>query len=254
MTRAGRALIGTAASAALLLSPAVAAADDGTDLSARQLAEQAQDHLLAARSVHLKLTDRSKGVNTSRTRPASMDLSLDRDGNCAGTLRMGAKGGSVEIIKRGDEVWMKPDTAFWKAQAPGREGEAIAELFKNRYIHGSTRDTLLKGMAGTCDLNTFQQAIVTPGSPSGGPALTKGRETKLHGTKVIPLTGEEHGDKAVLYVTSDSPHLLVEATQKGHGTDTTLTVTDYDKPVPSGTPSPDESVDVGKLRDELQGV
>ncbi|WP_030597543.1 lipoprotein [Streptomyces fulvoviolaceus] len=249
---ARKALVCAAASAALLLSPGLATAGDADGLSARELVEQAQDNLLDAESVHLKLTDRSADASTSTTQPTSMDLSLDQDGNCVGSMEMGSDGGSVEIVKQGDEVWMKPDTAFWKAQVPGGEGDAVAELFKNRYIHGSTRDAMLKGMADTCDLTSFQQEVDTDSSDAG--KLRKGDETTVDGTKVVPLKGVSDGKQAVLYVTSDSPHRLVQATQKGDGTDMTLSFSDYGKPVPSKTPSADETVDVGKLQDELQSV
>ncbi|MDH6217418.1 hypothetical protein [Streptomyces pseudovenezuelae] len=249
------AAICTAASAVLLLppllSPALAAADDDSP-SAKELSEQAKDNLLKTDSVHLKLTDRGADAKGSRTQPTSMDLSLDRDGNCVGTMRMGSGGGTLELVKRGKEVWMKPDTAFWKAQVPGSQGDAVAELFKNRYIHGSTKDTMLKGLSDTCDLTAFQKEVDT-GSSTDAP-LTKGAETKIDGTKVIPLKGTRDGKQAVLYVTSAAPHRLVEATEKGGGTDMTLTFTDYGKPVPSATPAPDETVDIGKLQQELRNV
>ena len=249
-----------AASTTLLLAsvlapaPALAlsVADDGDDLSARELATQAKDNLLDADSVHLKLTDRSAGTRTSTNQPTSMDLALDRDGNCAGTMRMGGKGGSLEIVKQGAEVWLKPDTAFWKAQVPGPQGDAVAKLFKGRYIHGSTKDAMLKGMADTCDLNAFQKEVAS--DSSGGGTLTKGAETTVDDTKVIPLKGREDGKRSTLYVTSDSPHRLVQATQKGGGTDLTLAFSDYDKPVPSKTPSADDSVDVDKIQQELRNV
>ena len=250
---ARRVLIATAAGAALVLSsalaPGTAAADDP---SARELADQAKKNLLDAESVHLRLTDRSADTRTGKTQPASMDLSLDRDGNCAGTMRMGAGGGSVEIVKRGAEVWMKPDTVFWKAQVPGGEGDAVAELLKGRYIHGSTRDAMLKGMADTCDLTSFQKDVTADSSDTR--RLTKGAETKVDGMDVIPLKGTSEGRRVVLYVTSDTPHRLVRATQKGDGTDMTLSFSDYGRPVPSKTPSADESVDVNKLQDELQSA
>ncbi|MXM67263.1 hypothetical protein GR925_28485 [Streptomyces sp. HUCO-GS316] len=252
----GRTLTCAAASAALLLGSAAlapaAAADDGDDLTAQQLAQQAKDNLLKAKSVHLKLIDHSAGTATSKRQPTAMDLSLDQAGNCVGNLRMGANGGSVEIVKQGDEVWMKPDTAFWKSQVPGAQGGAVAELFKDRYIHGSTQDALLKGMADTCDLSSFQQDIAT--DTSSDKTLTKGEETTVDDTKVIPLNGTEDGKRAVLYVTSDSPHRVVRATQKGGGTDLALAFSDYDKPVPTQTPPADESVDVGKLQEELQSL
>ncbi|MDN3024508.1 hypothetical protein [Streptomyces sp. S.PB5] len=240
------------ATAVFLLSPVLVAAEDGDDLTAQQLADQAEDNLLGAKSVRLKLTDRSTGTAVGRTQPTSMDLALDREGNCVGSMRMGSGGGSVEIVKQGDEVWMKPDAAFWKAQVPGGQGEAVAELFKNRYIHGSTDDAMLKGMADTCDLSSFQKEV--EGDGSADTTLTKGEETNVDGTKVIPLRGTEDGKKSVLYVTSDSPHRLVKAVQRGDGTDMTLTFTDYDKPVPTATPSADDSVDVDKLQEELQSI
>ncbi|MFJ3665470.1 hypothetical protein ACIPSE_03340 [Streptomyces sp. NPDC090106] len=245
-----RSLAAVVASATLLLAPTAAYGDD--DLSARQLADEAKRNLLDADSVHLELTDDSTGASASTTQPASMDLTLDRDGNCVGSMEMGADGGSVEIVKQGDEVWMKPDTAFWKAQVPGAQGDAVAELFKNRYIHGSTDDAMLKGMADTCDLTAFQREAA--GDDSGKAALTKGAETTVDGTKVVPLTGEEDGKKAVLYITSDSPHRLVKATQQGDGTDLTLAFSRYDEPVPTATPSADETVDVSKLQQELQSI
>ncbi|KOG34058.1 lipoprotein [Streptomyces resistomycificus] len=250
---ASKAWVCAAAGAALLLSSAPAAAGDADDLSARELATQAKDHLLDVESVHLKLTDRGADARTSGTQPTSMDLSLDQAGDCVGTMRMGSDGGSVEIVKQGDEVWMKPDTAFWKAQVPGSEGDAVAKLFGNRYIHGSTDDAMLKGMADICDLTAFQKDVDTAG-PSGDTPLTKGEETTVDDTRVIPLKGSEDGMRTTLYVTSDAPHRLVSATQKGAGTDMTLAFTDYDKPVPTKTPPAEDSVEVGKLREELESV
>lgn len=243
----GKALI--CATAVLLLSPVLVAAAEADDPTARQLADQARDNLLDAESVHLRLTDRGTGATTGKTQPTAMDLALDQDGNCTGWMRMGSGGGSVEIVKRGDEVWMKPDRTFWKAQVPGSQGEAVADLFDDRYIHGSTDDAMLKGMADTCDLDSFQKDLA--GDESDRTELTKGEETTVDGTKVIPLSGTQDGKRAVLYVTSDSPHRLVKAIQRGAGTDLTLTFRDYGKPVPTATPSADDSVDVGKLQEEL---
>ncbi|MEU0003093.1 hypothetical protein ABZ079_01980 [Streptomyces sp. NPDC006314] len=267
---AGRSVLCAAAgiTAALLLSPAPATAAhadapavartdaaaavhaDDSGPSARALADEARANLLKARSVHLTFTDHH--TRGGRATPASMDLDLDRAGNCVGRLMMSAGGGSVELVKRGDQVWMKPDTTFWKAQVPGRQGETVAEVFKDRYIHGSTHDSALRGMAGTCDLTAFQQRAAA-GSAHGA-KLTKGKETTRDGTKVIPLKGMKDGKKTVMYVTSALPHQLVEATRKGAGTDQSLTFTDYDEPVPSATPAANDSVDVSRLLRELRNA
>ncbi|MFE1313611.1 hypothetical protein [Streptomyces sp. NPDC058755] len=242
----GRPLICAAASAALLLSPALvtaAAADDTGDPSARRLAREARDHLLHTQSLHMTWTDRTAAAKKGE--PASMDLSLDRDGNCVGTARMGAHGGSITIVKHGDEVWLKGDSTYWKTELPGSEGTAAAELLKDRYIHGSTHDRALKEWEDVCDLDAFQRKL-TPDSQHRKP-LTRGDRTTVEGIPVIPLTGEESGRRVTLYVTADSPHVLVEGTSKGDGTDLTMTFSDYGEPVPSATPSTKESVDVSQL-------
>jgi hypothetical protein len=241
-------LISAAVSATLLLAPAAAAADDP---SARQLADEARDNLRDAESVHLKLTDRGEDTAGSRTRPVSMDLALDREGNCAGTLKLARDGGTVEIVKRGEQVWMKPDTAFWKAQVPGGQGDEVAELFENRWIHGSTRDAMLKGMADTCDLDSLQDDIGSDDPPAG---LKRGDRTERDGTEVYPVSGKDEGKNITMYVTAGSPHRVVEIVQRGGGTDRSVTFDDYDEPVPTRTPPAKDSVDVDELQDELRTV
>ncbi|MCX5435053.1 MULTISPECIES: hypothetical protein [unclassified Streptomyces] len=227
-------------------------ADDGGDaskLSAQQLADDAKKELLDAKSLHVLLKNNSTGPADARS-PAVLDLALDQDGNCAGSLTMGtggAKGGTVQLIKRGDELWMKPDTTFWKTQVDGETGELAAQVFNGRYVHGSADDGMLRSLGDTCDLNAFQAQL--NGGPSSAPPekLTKGKESKVDGTDVVPVSGRNDGSEVVLFITSKNPHRLVRATEKTGDVNTTMTLTDYNRPVPSATPSKDESVDVSEL-------
>ncbi|MGW0881785.1 hypothetical protein [Streptomyces sp. NPDC002671] len=236
--------------AALLLTPAASVAAQTTDSgpSARDLEKEARANLVRADSVHLSLRDNSANVRGNRTEPTVVDLTLNRQGNCVGKVTMSGGGGSVELIKQGDQVWMKPDTAFYKAQLPGGQGGAVANLFRDRYIHGSTHDPLLRNMADSCDLTNFQKEVA--GHRLGSP--TKGSETTVNGTKAIAVSGTSMGKNVVMYVSSTTPHRLVEATRKGGGTDQTLTLDKYNAPVPSATPSARESVDISKLEQQLQ--
>ncbi|MFJ4715910.1 hypothetical protein [Streptomyces sp. NPDC088785] len=235
----------------LCATPAFADGGAASDLSARQLADDAKKELLDATSLHLTVANRSDTGRDVRT-PALFDLRLDRDGNCAGSLRMGvggADGGSVDLVKRGDQVWLKPDDTFWKTQVGGGSGTLAAQLFDGKYVHGTTDDEMLKSFADTCDLDAFRGRLDSGSAHSAQRKLSKGDATEVDGTGVVPLTGRDKGSTLTMYVTADAPHRLVKATEKGGGQNLTMTLADYDKPVPSATPSASESVDISKLDD-----
>ncbi|GAA2204156.1 hypothetical protein [Streptomyces bangladeshensis] len=240
---ARRSLIRAGVSALLVLSPAAvtaAAAEDGGDPDARELAREAERNLRDADSLRLVLTDRT--AMRSSDRLASMDLALDRRGDCVGTYRMGSDGGTFEIVKRGDEVWMKADWDYWKNQLPG-EGEEAADLVRDRYVHGTTDERAFEDFTGACDLMRLQKDLTLD-------ATSKGGRTTVDGKDVITLRGEEDGVPTTLYITADRPHVLVKSVQKGDGTDRTVRVSGYGEPVPSDTPAPRDSVDLSDLEKE----
>lgn len=240
----------TAAAVGLLFAPGLAgvsAAQTGGNPDPRRLAAQAQEGLRKATSVRIGYTDRSAAATSNNRLPASMSLALDRDGNCAGTLTMGGNGGTVEIIRRGSEVWAKSDETFWKAELPGRRGIDAATSLAGRYLHGSTSDKLLGGIAHTCDLEALQKTATVTAPPS----VTEGLARAMDRTRVVPLSFTVDGLKSTLYVTTDMPRRLYRATQTGQDTDLTLTFTDYDKPVPAAIPSANETVDIAKVTSQL---
>lgn len=236
----------TSAALGLLFSPGLggaASAQGGGNPDPQKLAAQAQQSLRMATSVRLAYSDRSAAVTSNSRLPASMNLSIDRKGNCVGAMTLGGHGGSVEIIKRGTAVWLKPDQTFWRAELPGERGVTASRQFKDRYIHGSTSDQLLSGIANTCDLGALQQAA-TVGAPS---SLKEGLATKLDHTRVVPLTFKVNGLTSTLYVTVAKPHRLFRAAQTGPDTNLSLTFTDYNKPVKAVAPPARQSVDISQV-------
>ncbi|MFJ2767431.1 hypothetical protein [Streptomyces sp. NPDC087300] len=251
------------------------------DLSAREISDKAKQELLDATSVHLSMkatgadatrgtdsdtesdadsdpdsdsgTDSDSDSDSDSDDPASMELTLDRDGNCVGSMKM-ANGAALDLVKRGDKVWMKPNAEFWRTQVPGGQGEAAAEIFKNRYVHGSTSDPMLREVTGICDLGKIQKDITDDADDTDDEAksLRKGGSAKVGDTPAITLTGKDDGKETTLYVATEGKPYLLKAVEKGDGDDTTTTFSGYGEPVPSKTPSPDESVDVSKLQDQLR--
>ncbi|MEU8585461.1 hypothetical protein AB0C59_00375 [Streptomyces sp. NPDC048664] len=230
----------------LLFSPAlggVSSAQGGGNPDPQKLAAQAQQSLRKATSVRLGYSDRSATAASNNRLPTSMNLAIDRKGNCTGSMTLGGHGGSVDIIKRGTAVWLKPDQTFWRAELPGERGVTASRQFKDRYIHGTTSDQMLSGIANTCDLASLQQAA-TVSAPS---SLKEGLATKLGTTRVVPLTFQVNGLTSTLYVTADKPHRLYRAAQTGPGTNLSLTFTDYNKPVKAVAPAAAQSVDISAV-------
>lgn len=190
---------------------AAAAASDGgegdlANKSAQQISDDALHQLIAAKSLRLR-------TQTSAD-PTKIDLTLDRAGNCTGSISKGELG-RVELVKRGNQVWMKPDAAFWTSQLPGKEGDDAAAKYKDTFLHGTTKNAFLRGLSAACDLKAFQKSAVAPGEPpSGAPSrppsptvtLVKGHPTTHEGTRVLPVIKKAEGAVQTLYVAIDGKH------------------------------------------------
>ncbi|WP_327299117.1 MULTISPECIES: hypothetical protein [unclassified Streptomyces] len=237
---------GAAAVVLTIAAGSSAVADGGTaSLPAQEIANKAHDALFGTSSLHISV----HGRFGSRGTPTSMELTLDRQANCRGSVSLGGQG-SVQIIKRGGKIWIKPDAAFWKNQVPG--GDAARAALNGRYLEGSSSNLPLQGLAQVCDLNSFLKSSTQSGT-SGGGHLTKGKVTKLHGIDVVPVSGVRGGHLETLYVATHGKPYPVQVAVKAQDRTTLATVgfSGFDKPVPSSTPSPDQAVDISRLRTQV---
>ena len=224
-----------------VLGAGTARADDPIDsLSARQIADRSSDALRGAHSMHLS----TRTASADGSAPTTLDLIVDRAGNCTGSLGLGGKQGSVRIVKRGDTVWVKPDAQFWKSR-DSRVGSALASILAGRYMKGSASDPRLSNLASACDLATFQK-VVSDNAKTDKGTLTKGRRTTLAGTPVVPLVRTWHGQKVTMYVAATGkPYpLRIDVTGGSPKADATVAFSAFDKPVPTTTPPPDETVGI----------
>lgn len=224
-----------------VLGAGTARADDPIDtLSARQIADRSSDALLGARSMHLS----TRSAPADGGAPTTLDLTVDRAGNCTGSVGLGGKQGSVQIVKRGDTVWVKPDADFWKSRDPS-VGSALAAILAGRYMKGSASDPRLSSLSNACDLDTFQKVVSYNATTDKG-TLTKGKKTTLAGAPVVPLVRTWHGQKLTMYVAATGkPYpLRIDVTGGSPKADATVGFSAFDKPVPTTTPPPDETVDI----------
>ncbi|GES31290.1 hypothetical protein AB0G60_13600 [Streptomyces angustmyceticus] len=235
---------------------AAAPASDGgegdlADKSAQQISDESLRQLLTAQSLRLR-------TETSAD-PTKLDLTLDRAGNCTGSVSKG-EFGRVDLVKRGEQVWMKPDAAFWKTQFPGRKGDDAAQRYKDTYLHGTTKNAFLRGVTAACDLKAFQKSATGSGKPSSGTPspsrsapLTKGRPTTEDGARVLPVVKKAHGAVQTLYVAIDGKHYPRKLTAEVDHETGTILLSDYDTPVSTKTPAPGETADISALEDLMKG-
>ncbi|RSS56123.1 hypothetical protein [Streptomyces sp. WAC06614] len=210
------------------------------DASAREIIDRGRQELHDARSVHMvaKVADPA-GTTT-------LDLRFDVEGNCTGSVALPRDAGRADIVKRGEEVWLKPDDAFLRSQAPGGSGDDAVALIDGRWIHGSAGNAVLREFRDLCDLSAFQRTYAS--RPAGGERVAKGRPAEVAGTPAITATSASGADRSTYYVaTEGEPRLLrVEGTQDGQRGSADFS--DYDVPVPAATPAASESVDLSTLR------
>ncbi|MFI2779630.1 hypothetical protein [Streptomyces sp. ALB3] len=220
---------------------AAQADDDIESLPAEQIADRSREALLAARSVHL----RAQGDLGEGRAPMTADLRVDRDGNCVGGVDLGEGKGSVEMVKRGDDVWLKPDADFWENQVP-IGGQTFEDILAGRYMKGSASDSRLRPVVEACDLDTFRELVSDNAGAAGGDH-TKGEVTRVDGVRTVPVTVSGHGRTVTAYVDTGGEHHPVRITVRGDGADAAVDLTGFDRPVPTATPPADETVDVSAV-------
>lgn len=231
-----------------VIGSGVANAQDIDTLTAQQIADRARDALLDAHSMHLSTRgDLGKGHTAM-----SLDLTLDRSGNCDGSVDLGNSQGSVRIIKRGNDVWVRPDADFWKNQVPDG-GQAFAAILNGRYMRASATDPRLLTLTKACDLDTFQK-LVSDNADNDAGTLNKAARTTLGKASVVPLTRMRSGTTLTLYVAATGKPYPLRLTVLGDGADATVDFSAFDKPVPTSTPSPDDAFDINALLGRSTGT
>ncbi|MEW2416846.1 hypothetical protein AB0953_24380 [Streptomyces sp. NPDC046866] len=239
MSRLARMVAGVGAGA-LLVGMAAPGGNGIEDEPAHVIAEKGRQSLLQARSL------RWEGRTKDATGTYVVDFRLDREGNCTGTVELAPDKGRMEIVKRGRDVWMKPDATFWRKQVSEQAAKTMAQLLKGRWMHGRADDPELRELSASCDASHLQREYL-PG-PFAEKDVQKGGKALVKDTPAITVTGRSGADWATLYVATEGPPRLLRIQGRTDGTQGEADFSDYDKPVPSRTPAPADSVDVSDLQ------
>lgn len=206
-------------------------------LTAKQIYQRSKKALLAASSLKVTFD------GTSDKDHIFGHLALDRKGNCVGEIGMGSLG-HFELIKKGTKVWLKPDAAFWKTMG-GKNGAAAAELFKGRYLAGTTSDPNLAGMSSFCSLDDMLKDMLKADPKE---KVTKGSLTTVDGVPVITLHDVTSDGSGELYVATEGAPYILKADMTEDDGPGSMTFSDFGAPVRAAVPPADDVIDMAKLK------
>jgi hypothetical protein len=203
--------------------------EDFADLSGQEIADAAEEDMLALDSM------RYAGSITSAGTDVSLDLQADADGTCTGTIDI--LGGSVEVLSTGGQSWFRADSAFWESSAPDQAAQIIA-LVGDKWVLDSSSE-----FAQFCDLDEFRTSLFDEGN--GETTFTSKGTDEIDGAAVVEVESKDDKGTRIGYILVEGKHYLVKI-QSDEDPENSGEVffSEFDEPVEVEAPAQDEVIDL----------
>lgn len=147
---------------------------------------------------------------------------------CVGTVEISGKG-SFEVIRKGNDVWAKPDSTF----AEGMNSALGKTAFStDKWTHGTPSNALMAKLASWC----HQEQFTAPDTLDAGSKVTKGKVTTVDGQSAVPVVLSGKGESVTWYVaTTGKPYFIKQDSTREDMQD--LTDSDFGTAVGAKAPS-----------------
>lgn len=181
----------------------------------------------ALKSVHIA------GTITDSGSTVSIDLHLDNQGNCTGSITNA--GQKIQLIGvTGGHIYVKAAASFWQSAAG--VPAATAAVYGTKWVTGQS----LASFGSICNLNQFAKNINASTIAADKPKVV-GTGT-VNGTDVVKLEViDKDKSKSILSVAVNNPHNVIQvAGEKSKGA---VTFSEFNVPVKSTAPSGSVSID-----------
>ncbi len=203
----------------------------GSDEGSAFADEKAADIIKAASTDMSKLESVHLSADfTSEDSTVGLDLSLNTDGNCTGTVSIGE--GSAEVLSLDGQSWFKADDAFWREQA-GEQADQILSLIGDKWVVDTSGQ-----FASFCDLDGLLDDFGDPKDVAD--ATTDGTED-VDGDEAVRIVGTEDGSETTAFVAVDEPHyilkILVTGDEAGEAT-----FSDFDEDIEVEAPAEEDTI------------
>jgi hypothetical protein len=234
-----------------------------TDMTTSDFAKQDADAIVSAASEAMQgvTSMRVTGQVRSKGNQVFVDLRMDRDDMCTGSMRLG--GSNIDIRRVKDKAWIKGESGAFNRLSRTPLPAAALKKLSSSWIPIDDRDVV-----DLCDLDSILEGFEVvdygddPGDSDRGKAsgkdtgkgagkkkdqdrtddpvpATVGEESSIDGQKVVQLSGTPGGQhEELVWVLSEAPHYVVrlESTAAREGGE--LALTEFDQDVTVEAPDP----------------
>lgn len=147
---------------------------------------------------------------------------------CVGTVDISEKG-SFEIIRKGNDIWAKPDSTF----AEGMNSALGERAFSTeKWTHGTSSNALMAKLASWC----HQEQLSAPDTLDADSKVTKGKVATVDEQQAVPVVLAEKGESVTWYVaTTGKPYFIKQDSTRDDMQD--LTDSDFGGAVSAKAPS-----------------
>ncbi|SDL00752.1 hypothetical protein SAMN05421806_11633 [Streptomyces indicus] len=216
----------------------------GSDDGAAEAFEGESADAIAAKAVEATRdadSMRMQGEISESGQKASIDLAVDQQSNCEGTVTQ--DGAKAEIRHTGNTLYLKGDEAYWQANLKGQQGsDKIVDKAAGKWVKVPGQEEQLAGM---CDKQKLVASLDEDKSERKG--MKRDGTADVDGTPAVKLTKKSGGETHTLYVAAEGDPYILKSVVEGGDTPQSTTFSDYGAKVSPEQPSGDEVVDLQEI-------
>lgn len=181
---------------------------------------------------------RIAGALSTGQQDIELDMALSTTGSCEGTIDTGS--GSLELLGAGDQVWYRPDDAFWQQQA-GEQAQLVIDQVKGRWVVAPAGDT---GFAQFCNAEQLLSEMLKENDDT----YEKGEVSDVDGTEAIAITNtSQEAGPSTGYVQVEGEHYLLKMEREGGEQDGSIVFSAFDEPVETTAPAEEDTIALEEL-------
>jgi len=171
-----------------------------------------------------------------------LDLALNTDGACAGSIAM--SGATGKLIAGPQGQFLKGGKAFWTAAVGDKE--AAAQITKALGDKWAKMPDEGAGFASFCDLDELLSEFDAVDAENS--TIEVGDVVDLAGSSVVPLVSKDgEGQETTAWVSLEAPHYIMQLKSGAAESSGTVTLSDFDIAVDAQAPAKKDYVDLAKI-------